>query len=84
MRDAAVPRMSWARLLELARAHPTAARNLLFVLIGFPLAWLGRVLADHYAAAIGPVLSGLAPVPGIAIGLLAARLIADRLGVPRR
>jgi hypothetical protein len=60
------------------------ARNALFLLCAVPLAALARwwLLAEGLARS--DIAGALAPAVAIAAGLVLARLIGDRLGIPRR
>jgi hypothetical protein len=69
--------------LEWCRRRPMLVRNALFVLCAVPLAALARrYVATHDAtsATMGAVL----PIIAIGAGMVIAKLIADRLRIPRR
>ena len=71
-------------MLEWCRRHPMPARNGLFVLLAVPLAALANRLVAAEGLDASPILGALAPILAIGLGLVLARLIADRLGIPRR
>jgi hypothetical protein len=71
-------------MLAWGRAHPRIARNALFLLFAVPLASLGRRLLITEGLAGSDVLGALSPALAVSAGLVLAKLVCDRLDIPRR
>ena len=59
------------------------ARNLLFVLCAVPLAAAARAWVAARGLGGSAITGALAPILAIGVGLVVAKLVADRLGIPR-